>query len=84
MSPPESNESDVRRLLQRIDLEYQAAQLGLSGLAQGVSMHTFISKRMEGIEDARQELVGLVGSEDEATRLVVDQLNQSWIDKPKQ
>lgn len=83
MSTPERNESDVRRLLQRIDLEYQAAQLGLSGIALGTSMHAFISARLEGIGHAREQLVELVGDPDEATRLVVDQLNQSWIEKPR-
>lgn len=82
MNTPQRNESGIRRLLSQIDTEYQAAQLGLSGLAQGVSQHAFISKRMEGIGNARRELVELVGSEDEATCMVVDQLNRSWIEKP--
>lgn len=74
--PLERNESDVRRLLRTIDLEYQAAHLALSGLCIGTSMHEFITARMERIENTRQELVDIVGP-DEATRLVVDQMNKS-------
>jgi hypothetical protein len=74
--PQNRTESDVRRLLRTIDLEYQAAHLALSGLCIGTSMHEFITARMERIEGARQDLVNIVGP-DEATRLVVDQMNKS-------
>jgi len=77
MTTPERRESDVQRLLAEIDINYTAAQLGLSGLALGTSMHRFISARMERIEGARRELVQLVGDADEATRLVVEQMNKS-------
>jgi hypothetical protein len=76
MTTPERNESDVRRLLQQIDCEYTAASLALTGLALGTSLHSFISARMERIEDAREQLVDIVGP-DEATRLVVEQMNTS-------
>lgn len=71
-----SNESDVARLLETIDLEYQAAWNGLSGLAQGTSQHDFINAKLERMEDARQELEKLVG-ENEAARMVVEQMNKS-------
>jgi hypothetical protein len=77
MSTPQRNESDVQRLLRTIDCEYQAAALGLSGLALGTSQHSFITARMEGMERAREQLVELVGDEMEATRLVVEQMNKS-------
>jgi len=77
MTIPERNESTIRDLLRTIDTEYQAAQLGLSGLALGTSMHSFISARMERIEGARRELVQLVGDEDAASRLVIEQMNKS-------
>jgi hypothetical protein len=73
----ERNQSDVARLLAEIDLQYQAAQLALSGQAVGVSQHQFITARLERIEDARQELVNLVGDPDEASRLVIEQMNKS-------
>jgi hypothetical protein len=49
----------------------------LSGLALGTAQHRFITARLEGIENARQELVELVGDEQEATRLVIEQMNKS-------
>jgi hypothetical protein len=80
--PQERNQSDVARLLQQIDLEYQAASLALSGFALGTSMHEFITARMERIEDARDQLVDLVGDEDQANKLVIEQMNKS-ADKDK-
>ena len=74
--PPNRTESEMRRLLETIDREYQAAQLGLSGLALGTSLHEFIHARMEKIEDAREKLVDLLG-EDEAAKLIVTQLEKS-------
>jgi hypothetical protein len=40
-------ESEVASLMQRIDLEREAAQLGLTGLAYGTARHDFITARME-------------------------------------
>lgn len=74
--PHNRNQSDVARLLHQIDCEYQAAYLGLSGIALGTSTHAFITKRMEGIEDARAKLVDLVG-EEQAGRLIVEQMDKS-------
>jgi len=56
-------QSEVTRLLEDIRLSYQAAQRGLSGLAEGVSKHEFITKKMENIEEKRVALIGIVGSE---------------------
>jgi hypothetical protein len=39
--------SEVARLRQRIELEHQAAQRGLTSLAWGTSMHEFIIARMQ-------------------------------------
>lgn len=75
MNTPQGSKSDVARLLQRFDLEYQAAQLGLSGLAQGTAQHGFITARLENMENARQELEKLVGTE-EATELVVERMSK--------
>lgn len=77
MTTPQRNESDVQRLLRTIDCEYRAAALGLSGLALGTAQHSFITARMENIEHAREQLVEIVGDPDEATRLVVEQMNQA-------
>jgi hypothetical protein len=40
-------------------------------------MHSFITARLENIVHAREKLVEIVGDSDEATRLVVEQMNQS-------
>ncbi len=40
-------ESEVASLMQRIDLEREAAQQGLTGLAYGIARHDFITARME-------------------------------------
>ena len=41
------NLSEVARLRQQIQTEYEAAQRGLAGLASGVARHDFIEARME-------------------------------------
>jgi hypothetical protein len=73
----ERNESDVQRLLAQIDQEYQSALLGFSGISLGTSRHDFITARMEGIGYCHEQLVELVGDEEEAARLVVEQMNKS-------
>ena len=65
--------SEVARLLQQIELEYEAAQRALTGLASGVSRHKFITARMENMGAHHQELAQLVG-EQEATHLVSEAL----------
>ncbi len=40
-------ESEIASLMQRIDLEREAAQQGLTGLAYGTARHDFITARME-------------------------------------
>lgn len=39
--------SEVASLMHRIDLEREAAQRGLTGLAYGIARHDFITARME-------------------------------------
>ncbi len=41
------SKSEVASLMQRIDLEREAAQQGLTGLAYGTARHDFITARME-------------------------------------
>ena len=43
--------------------EYEAAQQGLSGLAQGVGQQTFITKRMENRAELHAQLRDLVDDE---------------------
>ncbi len=55
--------SEVAQLRERIANEYMAAKWGLSGLAYGTAKHEFITKRMERMEEHRQELAQIVGSQ---------------------
>jgi len=80
----ERNQSEVARLLEIIDLEYRSAQQGLSGLAEGCSQHAFITSRMENMERMRQRVIGLVGNEDKANGLVMEQLDKSGQEPKKE
>ncbi len=55
--------SEVARLLAQINEEYEAAQRGLAGLAQGISQHQFITRRMERIGEFHSQLHSILGSE---------------------
>ncbi len=65
------NYSAVARLRQQIEQEYEAARQGLTGLAQGMSQHTFITARMEHMGVYHVQLAALVG-EQEAARMVYE------------
>ena len=67
----QGNESEVARLLHQIDLEYQATQRGLTGLAAGTAKHAFITARMENIGVYHEQLASYVGKV-QATQLVSD------------
>ena len=66
------NQSEVARLLEQIRLSYEAAKLGMQGVAI-TAPHEFITKRMENMQQAHAVLEGIVGS-DEAVKLVVETL----------
>jgi hypothetical protein len=66
------HQSEVARLLAQIDMEYEAAQNGLTGLAAGTSSHQFITARMERISDLHTSLQALVG--ESATALLAEHL----------
>jgi len=74
MSETQSEHSEVARLLAQIRAEYEAAQRGLSGLAQGSSNHVFITKKMENMGKLQVDLAGIVG-EEASLALITDQLN---------
>lgn len=75
MPDPQEQRSEVARLLAQINSEYEAAQRGLSGLAQGISQHRFITIRMERIGELHAQLRSLVG--DEAMTLINAQLDHA-------
>ena len=64
--------SQVAQLREQIAHEYMAAKWGLSGLAYGISLHTFITARMERIGESHQALASLVG--EQASQIVSDTL----------
>jgi hypothetical protein len=68
--------SEVARLRQSIHLEYEAAQRGLYGPAQGAAQHAFITKRLENMAAHHQALKQLVG-EQGAIEILVEVLEQS-------
>ena len=68
--------NEVAQLRQRIRLEYEAAQRGLSGTAQGTAQHAFITQRMENMGAYYKALKQLIG-EPGATRILVEVLDQS-------
>ena len=67
--------SEVAWLLAQISSEYEAAQQGLSGLAQGTSQHQFITRRIERIGELHSQLHNLLGNE--AMRLIAIQLDHA-------
>jgi hypothetical protein len=67
----QENASEVALLMQRITREYEAAQMGMSGMAQGTAQHAFINARMENMSRLQKDLARLVGPE-EAIKLVAE------------
>ena len=67
--------SEIARIRQQIDLEYAAAQRGLTGLSSGTARHDFIHQRYATIGECAQRLSPLVG-EDEAWEMVCETIEQ--------
>jgi hypothetical protein len=63
--------SEVARLREQIQAEYQAAQQGLSGLASGTARHNFITARTEHLAILHDQLAEIVGP-DEAIAIVAN------------
>jgi len=66
-------QSEIARLLQQIDLEYNAARAALTGPTRGTTQHEFITARMERLNFYHEELSQHVGTQ-EASRLLVERL----------
>jgi hypothetical protein len=73
---PMEHTSEVARLRESIRLAYGAAQRALNDPAFGSAKHEFITKRMEGIQQAHVALQTLVG-EEAAIRLVAETLENA-------
>ena len=63
--------SEVARLVQQIEAEYEAVERGLTGLSCGTARHDFINARMDQVATCHEQLAAHVG-EEEATRLIYD------------
>ncbi len=70
------SKSEVARLMQQIELEYEAAQRGMYGFAAGTAKHEFITARMENMGKCHEKLIALVG-EREATKALAQALEQA-------
>jgi hypothetical protein len=75
-------ESEVARLRQQIELEYQAAKRGLEGMAM-VARHQFITRHMENMWNQFERLAKEVGQA-EAHRIVFDEALQPASDEASQ
>ncbi len=56
-----TGESELAQLLRCIDEEYEAARLGLYGLAQGTAQHDVINAKIERIGFVKDRLVPHIG-----------------------
>lgn len=68
--------SEVARLREQVELEYEAMMQGLTGFAEGSAMHAFISARMARVEGYHDKLAKELG-EDEATQIICDLYNKA-------
>jgi hypothetical protein len=73
MLDAQTQRSEVRRLLEQIGAEYEAAQRGLTGLASGTPNHAFITAKMERMSQLHTQLHDIVG--DVAIAMVADTLS---------
>ncbi len=69
----QENISEFARLMRQIELENEAAQRGLLGLASGTARHDFIAARDHRIHVMHQKLIELVGP-DQAIKMVAETL----------
>ena len=67
--------SEVARLREQVELEYEAMMRGLNGFAEGSAMHEFISARMARVEGYHGKLAKEIG-EQAATEIICDLYNK--------
>jgi len=73
-----SKGSEIARLKQRIEREFQAMVDGLNGLSSGAARHQVINRRYAHIDSYLSRLEALVGKE--ASRAIVIQINNQVIE----
>jgi hypothetical protein len=70
------HESEIVRLREQVELEYESMMLGLHGFAEGSAIHEFISAKMARVEGYHDELAREIG-EDLATQMICDLYNKA-------
>jgi hypothetical protein len=68
-------QSDIAQMRQHIAAEYLSAQLGLFGLAEGTTRHSFITTKMERMGESFDTLAEMMGKE-QAIQIVADTLQE--------
>jgi hypothetical protein len=68
-------QSDIARMRQHIAAEYLSAQLGLFGLAEGTTRHSFITNKMERMGESLETLAKMMGKE-QAIQIVAETLQE--------
>ena len=68
-------QSEISRMRQTIAAEYLSAQLGLFGLAEGTSRHSFITNKMERLGESFETLAEIMGKE-QAIQIVAETLQE--------
>ena len=74
MESTQKQGSEVARLLQQIQDEYESAVLGVKGLAYGTAQHKMITQKTEKMFQLQEELQSLIGDA-AAIALVAQQLD---------
>lgn len=69
-----NNKSEVARLREQIELEYEAAHSALYGLAAGTARHDIIQHHMANAQQYGQQLIDEIGTE-EALPIIVAALD---------
>ncbi len=59
-------QSEVAQLRRQIELEFEAMQRGMTGLAMGVARHEFIRKRMDQVGSYQSRLAEQIGKQEAA------------------
>jgi hypothetical protein len=68
-------QSEIARMRQHIAAEYLSAQLGLFGLAEGTTRHSFITTKMERMGESLDTLAQMMGKE-QAIQIVAETLQE--------
>ena len=63
MTTPLRNQSEIARLREQIEREYEQACWAQTGLTVGSAKHLFISRRMEHIGVCQETLATLIGEQ---------------------